>query len=91
MKREEVARAKPDDLEEDGDTDMTEFKPYRRKHFTEIRPWQPGEDTSGISVCPHDKANGSPQHGDMIARNPKKPDDQWLLAAQYFEENYEPA
>jgi uncharacterized protein YozE (UPF0346 family) len=26
----------------------------------------------------------------MIARNPKNHDDQWLVAKQYFENNFEP-
>jgi uncharacterized protein YozE (UPF0346 family) len=26
----------------------------------------------------------------MIARNPKNHDDQWLVAKQYFEDNFEP-
>jgi hypothetical protein len=29
--------------------------------------------------------------GDMIARNPKNHSDQWLVAKQYFEDNFEPA
>ena len=28
--------------------------------------------------------------GDMIARNPKNHDDQWLVAAAYFADNFEP-
>ena len=33
---------------------------------------------------------GSPKPGDMIFRNPKNHKDQWLVAAAYFAENYEP-
>lgn len=37
-----------------------------------------------------DKEAGSPKTGDMIARNPKNHADQWLVAAQYFADNFEP-
>ena len=30
----------------------------------------------------------SPKVGDMIARNPVHPDDQWIVAADYFAANY---
>ena len=33
---------------------------------------------------------GSPKVGDMIARNPKDYGDKWLLAKQYFDDNFEP-
>ena len=36
-----------------------------------------------------DREAGSPKAGDMIAVNPKDPDDRWLVAKKYFEENYE--
>ena len=35
------------------------------------------------------KINGSPKIGDMIARNPKDYNDQWLVAQQYFNDNFE--
>ena len=44
---------------------------------------------TGISVSEVDKANGSPKIGDMIARNPKNRDDQWLVSAEYFRANFE--
>jgi hypothetical protein len=43
----------------------------------------------GISVSDPDRAAGSPKAGDMIARNPKNHADQWLVAAQYFRDNFE--
>ena len=43
----------------------------------------------GISISDEDKRNGSPLLGDMIARNPKNHNDQWLVAKKYFEENFE--
>lgn len=66
-----------------------EFKKYRRKQIAELRPWQPGEDMTDVSVSQPDQAAGSPKAGDMIARNPKNHTDQWLVAAQYFADNFE--
>lgn len=43
-----------------------------------------------VSISVEDLANGSPKIGDMIARNPKNHNDQWLVAKQYFEDNFEP-
>lgn len=43
-----------------------------------------------VSISAEDRKNGSPKIGDMIARNPKNHDDQWLVAKQYFEDNFEP-
>ena len=68
-----------------------EFTKYRRSQIAELRPYQPGEDTIGISITAVDREAGSPKAGDMIARNPKNHDDQWLVSAQYFADNFEPA
>jgi hypothetical protein len=43
-----------------------------------------------VSISDVDKENGSPKIGDMIARNPKNHFDQWLVAEQYFNDNFEP-
>jgi len=69
---------------------MSEFKQYRRKQIAELRPWQEGDDMSRVSVSAPDNEAGSPKPGDMIERNPKNHDDQWLVAAQYFADNFEP-
>ena len=69
---------------------MPAFKQYRRKQIAELRPWQPGEAMHLISISMPDRDAGSPKAGDMIARNPKNHDDQWLVAAQYFHDNFEP-
>jgi hypothetical protein len=70
---------------------MSEFKQYRRKHIAELRPFQEGEELSErTSISQADRDNGSPKGGDMIARNPKNHDDQWLVAKRYFEDNFEP-
>lgn len=66
-----------------------QFKQYRRKQIAELRPYVPGEVIDGVSISAPDAANGSPKEGDMIARNPKNHDDQWLVAAQYFADNFE--
>lgn len=70
---------------------MTEFKPYRRKQIAYLRPYEPGETLSErVSVSASDREAGSPKAGDMIALNPKNHDDQWLVAAAYFADNFEP-
>jgi hypothetical protein len=67
------------------------FKQYRRKQIAELRPYVPGESLDRVSISAPDKEAGSPKEGDMIARNPKNHDDQWLVAAQYFADNFESA
>lgn len=67
-----------------------EFQQYRRKQIAELRPYVQGEAIDQISIAPEDTKNGSPKEGDMIARNPKNHRDQWLVAATYFADNFEP-
>ncbi len=67
-----------------------EFKQFRRVQIAELREYQYGEDLSRVSISPADKEAGSPFIGDMIARNPKNHADQWLVAAKYFADNFEP-
>jgi hypothetical protein len=71
---------------------MSEFKQYRRSQIAELRPYEPGEDLAAaqVSISAPDKEAGSPKPGDMIARNPKNHADQWLVAAKYFADNFEP-
>jgi hypothetical protein len=69
---------------------MEEFKQYRRSQIAELRPYHEGETLEGVSVAQVDRDAGSPKVGDMIARNPKNHADQWLVAAQYFADNFEP-
>lgn len=66
-----------------------EFKPFRRKQIAELRPYVPGEDLGTTSVSETDRTAGSPKEGDMIARNPKNHEDQWLVSAAYFADNFE--
>jgi hypothetical protein len=70
---------------------MSEFKQYRRKRNAELRPYVQGENMDGISVSDADAKAGSPKAGDMIARNPENHEDRWLVAAQYFADDFEAA
>jgi hypothetical protein len=54
-----------------------------------MRPYQHGDDLNGVSISDVDRNAGSPKPGDMIARNPKKHADKWLVAAKYFTDNFE--
>lgn len=71
---------------------MNNFRKYRRTNIAEMRPYAEGEKLpENVSVSAADTMAGSPKPGDMIARNPDNHNDQWLVAAKYFEENFEPA
>lgn len=80
-----------------------EFKKYRRTQIAEMRSVSETDkdeyfyqceisipnSTLKVSISDVDKENGSPKIGDMIARNPKNHNDQWLVAEQYFKDNFE--
>lgn len=69
---------------------MSEFKQYRRKSISEMRPYVEGEKLDAkVSISEADLKAGSPKIGDMIARNPKSHEDQWLVGKAYFEDNLE--
>lgn len=84
---------------------MNNFKEYKRTQIAEMREVNEKDITKynnlgfihidefpfgyNISISDADKANGSPKIGDMIARNPKDYTDQWLVAEQYFKDNFE--
>lgn len=81
-----------------GVNEIPEFKSYRRTQIAEMRPITESEDLSGhiltsnnctVSISAEDLKGGSPKMGDMVARNPKNHFDQWLVAKQYFEDNFE--
>jgi ABC-type microcin C transport system permease subunit YejE len=70
------------------------FKQYHRKSIAELRPVTESESKSetsleNVAISQVDLNNGSPKLGDMIARNPGNHNDQWLVAAQYFIDNFE--
>jgi len=82
------------------------WKKYKKSQITEIRPVNLSDieavsvdrqihsirDTElKVSISEADSKNGSPKIGDMIARNSVNHQDQWLIAKEYFEQNYEPA
>ena len=75
-----------------------EFKQYRRTKISEMREVTLEEIENGyqalldarISISQPDIENGSPKAGDMISRNPKNHDDQWLVSSTFFKENFEP-
>ena len=65
------------------------FKEYRKKGAQPMTPWVAGMDTEGVSISVSDIRNGSPKDGDMVAQNPKDKTDMWLVAARFFNDNYE--
>lgn len=70
---------------------ISEFKKYQRSQIAELRPYEEGEELPDtVSISAADRKAGSPKKGDMIARNPKDHGDQWLVAAQYFADNFTP-
>lgn len=68
---------------------MEEFRKYRRKQLSEMRPYLDGEDLSGVSISDADREAGSPKSGDMISRNPENHADRWLVSAKFFKDNFE--
>lgn len=62
------------------------WKKYKRKGLSEMRPYVKGEDLTGKTVSPED--NPETDMG-MIARNPQMPEQQWYVARKYFEDNLE--
>jgi hypothetical protein len=79
------------------------FQKFRRTQIAEMRPVTQEDieaynqhagqlivDVVNISISIEDLKAGSPKLGDMIARNPKNHLDQWLVAEQYFKDNFEP-
>ncbi|MGN6212450.1 hypothetical protein [Parafilimonas sp.] len=67
---------------------MENWKQYKRKGLSEMRPYIKGEDLTGVSVSKED--NPETDMG-MIARNPKNYEDKWYVARKYFEDNFEEA
>lgn len=63
-----------------------EFKQYKRKGLSEMRPYVKGEDLSGVSVSVTDDPESDMG---MIARNPKNHFDQWYVSRKYFEDNFD--
>ena len=64
------------------------WKQYKRKGIAEMLPVEKFHTLEGISVSDEDRKNGSPAHGDMIARNSNNHADKWLVAKEYFNTNF---
>lgn len=70
---------------------MSNWNRYNRKSIPAMmRPYEPGEDLTSVSVSDDDRANGSPKAGDMIARDPSNENDLWLVNATYFADKFDP-
>lgn len=74
-----------------GERKKLAFTQYRHTQIAEMVPWSPDLDLdlTIVSISKPDREAGSPKAGDMIARNPKNHADMWLVAAQYFADNFE--
>ena len=70
---------------------MSEFKRYRRKATTLMRPWREDDNMEGVTVNEADKKVGSPKKGDMIAQHSSNPKVFWLVNGDYFKAQFEPA
>ena len=81
---------------------MDKFNQYKRTQIAEMRPvtqedidiFKANKEITisklyKVSISSADLENSSPKIGDMIARNPKNHIDQWLVAEQYFKDNFE--
>lgn len=78
-RRTQIAEMRPVDKE---DIMFFGIKNYLMAHSTT-------DNVIKVSISQEDLKNGSPKIGDMIARNPKNHQDQWLVAEQYFKDNFE--
>lgn len=67
-------------------TIIHDWRHYKRKGLSHMRPYIKGEDLSKISVSATD--NPETDMG-MVARNPINYEDQWYVARKYFEDNLE--
>ena len=67
---------------------MGEWGLYRRTGLSEMRAYVDGEDMQHISVSEADQQLET-LVGGVIARNPKNHNDQWYVAAKYFQDNLE--
>lgn len=70
---------------------VTELDIYRfHKYAEEVNGAMPQIliGNSMVSISQADRDNGSPKCGDMIARNPKNHGVLWLVAFDYFKENF---
>ena len=64
---------------------------FKKKGTQQLVPWEESMEVNDFSISLPDLNNGSPKAGDMIATNKDNPEDKWLVAKQFFNDNYEPA
>lgn len=83
MKFKEYKRTQIAEMREVTESDVILFNNHGFLHISEC-PFG-----NNVSISDSDLLNGSPKIGDMIARNPKNHNDQWLVAEQYFNDNFE--
>jgi hypothetical protein len=62
------------------------WRTYRKLDMAEMRPYEPGEDLSGIYV----PVGTVPAMGGMIARHPGNHQDLWYVDEDYFKDHFEP-
>lgn len=80
FKRSAIAEMRPVN-----EQDIKEFEIF--KNISPEKGIRPREDYK-VSISSEDLNAGSPKIGDMIARNPKNHNDQWLVTEQYFKDNF---
>lgn len=66
------------------------FKPYIKSVCQPMRPYEPGEDMTWVSISAPDKQLATLEGG-MIACNPDNEEDLWYVAKDFFENNYIPS
>lgn len=81
-------RKKTSEMVEVNESDIIEFLKYGKISVppNDLGDWK---HLNKVSISDEDLKKGSPKIGDMIARNPKNYNDQWLVAKDYFEDNFE--
>lgn len=79
-KRRQVAELRPIDQD-----DIDHYREYKM-----IAVHKTKDNWIQVSISDEDLKAGSPKIGDMVARNPKNHLDQWLVAEEYFKDNFEP-
>lgn len=70
------------------DVTQNDINSFQQKNYIVVN--ENKDSVISVSISDVDLQNGSPKLGDKIARNPKNHLDQWLVAKEYFEDNFEP-
>ena len=64
------------------------FEEHKRIGSIEMIPYRRGLKIDGVKINQKDIDNGSPRHGDYIARNPDDENDKWLVPKDYYNRFY---